>query len=1038
MKRLFRFLIVSALCQLSLTAFAQYAPLQWNETGVAIRQGWHIEWMRAGESDADGNVVYAWSDTRVGDRDVYAQKVSPSGTRLWGEGGVLVVSHEGRQEDPSLIPTGFGDYIVIWNDFRDDTAKGDLYAQKLDENGVRQWDPDGVLLSTGDFDSPAVFRIVADGTGGAIILWNDLRNGDVGDIYAIRVLADGTVPAPWPENGMEVTVEPAGQRQLTVDTDGAGGAIIGWKDSQVRPSGSDIFIQRVTVDGDLAWNNGDPLPVCQADGDQESPKLCPDGSGGVYIVWEDKRDDSNGDLYFHHILSDGSKPFPEVNGKVLINDPGVNRRQEKPRIVADGYGNAIILWQDTRNDPLTNDIYVQKVDADGNLLWNITGEPVCENPAGQIQSRLNADGTGGAVAVWMDERDGNETPKNNIFAQKINADGSMAWTTDGIPVCEAPGYQFAPLVRAFSTYSLIAWGDERTGSQGIWYQLLDSDGNALLETDGDTLVWGISNNAEGVKLLQDGLGNIFVFFQDLRESSAGYQAYVQVLDTLGQVQLAADGIPICPDPEFTADKSQEYIDACTDGDHGAIAVWEDHRDSNPSSKQIYAQRVGSDGTLYWGDAGVQVSPYDNQQTQPQVVSDGEGGGIVVWSELTPFYDNRINAARIDHDGNTLWSVEVADNAYQDDILQTIAPDGEGGVYICFYNLNPFEPGNFNLYARRLDGAGNLVWGDTTLVICDAPDKQLNCKSLSLGEDGVVFVWEDSRGGADIDLYAQRVSLDGETLWDANGIVVCAEAQDQSYADLSTDGSGHIYVTWEDFRNSNDMDMYVQKLDLNGQLLYAPEGLPVSTAERYQNRGKILNDGADGNYIVWVDYRSGSFSDIYGTHLTADGQLSTETVPGWSDSWVADGNIINDAYHLQLKPKAIGDYSGGAIVVWEDKRSSGKEEVINIYAQRLNGSVVGVHNQGEPATRPADFVLYKPFPNPFNPTVTVRYDLRRSGFVRLSVFDLAGREIAVLAQERQNAGRHEITWKAQGVASGIYFIRLQSDRRTSLQKAILIR
>ncbi|MBU1881572.1 hypothetical protein KKA08_06015, partial [bacterium] len=464
MKQIGRLFWALSLLLVAQVAWSAYAPLHWNETGVRIRQGWHVEWQRSGEIDPDGNVIYAWSDTRGGDRDVYAQLISPTGVKLWGDDGALVVSQRSRQEDPAMIPTGFGDYIFIWNDFRDDTATGDMYAQKLDADGVIQWDEAGVFITDGNFDSPAVFRIVADGTGGVVVIWNDLRNGDIGDIYGTRIDADGNIPAPWPVNGMEINTEPAGQRQLTVDQDGSGGAIIGWMDNQIRPTGNDIFVQRVTIDGSLVWNGGNPVTVCQAVGNQESAKLCPDGSGGVYMVWEDKRTDNNADLYFHHISSDGSLVFPEADGKVLYSDPGQNRRQETPRIVYDGLGNAIVMWQDTRNDPqnLLNDIYIQKVDNSGNLLWNASGLAVCEEIAGQMESRVFADGNGGAIAAWMDERNGNENPNSNIFAQKINSNGTVAWATNGIPVCEAPGFQFFPLIRATDTYSQIIWGDERS------------------------------------------------------------------------------------------------------------------------------------------------------------------------------------------------------------------------------------------------------------------------------------------------------------------------------------------------------------------------------------------------------------------------------------------------------------------------------------------------------------------------------------------------------------------------------------------------
>ena len=72
------------------TALNAQIPFKWDEDAVAIRQGFHIEWQRAGALDENGNVCYAWSDTRNGDRDVFAQKYDINGNAIWQENGVIV------------------------------------------------------------------------------------------------------------------------------------------------------------------------------------------------------------------------------------------------------------------------------------------------------------------------------------------------------------------------------------------------------------------------------------------------------------------------------------------------------------------------------------------------------------------------------------------------------------------------------------------------------------------------------------------------------------------------------------------------------------------------------------------------------------------------------------------------------------------------------------------------------------------------------------------------------------------------------------
>lgn len=88
--------------------------------------------------------------------------------------------------------------------------------------------------------------------------------------------------------------------------------------------------------------------------------------------------------------------------------------------------------------------------------------------------------------------------------------------------------------------------------------------------------------------------------------------------------------------------------------------------------------------------------------------------------------------------------------------------------------------------------------------------------------------------------------------------------------------------------------------------------------------------------------------------------------------------------------------------------------------------------------PPGFTLSEPWPNPFNPTARIAYELAAPSEVRLSVHDLLGRRVAVLADGRQVAGRHEVLIDGSGWASGLYFLTLEAAGQSSTVKAILLR
>ncbi len=91
-----------------------------------------------------------------------------------------------------------------------------------------------------------------------------------------------------------------------------------------------------------------------------------------------------------------------------------------------------------------------------------------------------------------------------------------------------------------------------------------------------------------------------------------------------------------------------------------------------------------------------------------------------------------------------------------------------------------------------------------------------------------------------------------------------------------------------------------------------------------------------------------------------------------------------------------------------------------------------------STVPREFQLLQNYPNPFNPSTTIRYELPKSSEVRLNVFDILGREVSVLVNERRDAGVHEVKCDAVGLASGVYFYRLVAGSFVQTCKMVLIR
>lgn len=88
--------------------------------------------------------------------------------------------------------------------------------------------------------------------------------------------------------------------------------------------------------------------------------------------------------------------------------------------------------------------------------------------------------------------------------------------------------------------------------------------------------------------------------------------------------------------------------------------------------------------------------------------------------------------------------------------------------------------------------------------------------------------------------------------------------------------------------------------------------------------------------------------------------------------------------------------------------------------------------------PKAFALHGDFPNPASGTTTIRYELPETETVRLAVYDLLGREVAVLVDERQEAERKVLTFDASRLASGVYLYRVEAGSNAATRRLVVMK
>jgi hypothetical protein len=225
------------------------------------------------DDGAGGAIVAAQVLSQSGDHstDVQAQRIDLDGSLPWGAHGVPVVVVPDRQQQVQAAPDGAGGALITWLDFRNtpDGFAADIYVQRIDASGTPLWALNGIPVAAG-LSGLRLPLVVGDGSGGAIVAWQDCRNlitpleqytCDFGrDLYAQHVSATGT--PLWPANGIAVTTAAFNQGvdygsqnvpSVAMVSDGAGGAILGWPDGRATPCPlsvglpeCDVYAQRVS------------------------------------------------------------------------------------------------------------------------------------------------------------------------------------------------------------------------------------------------------------------------------------------------------------------------------------------------------------------------------------------------------------------------------------------------------------------------------------------------------------------------------------------------------------------------------------------------------------------------------------------------------------------------------------------------------------------------------------------------------------------------------------------------------------------------
>ncbi|MEO5619237.1 MAG: FlgD immunoglobulin-like domain containing protein [Candidatus Eisenbacteria bacterium] len=436
-------------------------------------------------------------------------------------------------------------------------------------------------------------------------------------LLAILLLFAGSRAHGWSNSAnlnTPIATGPGYQLAVSMLADGSGGTFVTWCAGTIGTL--DIYAQHFDATGAPLWTPAGVL-VCNAADNQIGGAMVSDGAGGVLMVWNDFRNGANYDLYARRLNSAGI-PQGAANGVPVVVAAG---DQIIPRIIPDGSNGMILTWNDGRNP--SNDIYAQRITSSGSPVWAINGVPVCAAVGNQNPAGIVPDGAGGAIFAWEDDRGGVE---KDVYAQRINPAGASQWTLNGALVSGAVSDQFnASIASDAAGGAYVTWMDIRGPSFDLYAQHLTSGGLPLW-TVGGRQITTLSTSELSPIAIADGEGGCIIAWEDYRAGITDADLYAQRLNASGTKLWANDGAPIC-----VMSGGQFHDDLISDGLGGAILVWGDER-VDPTTSDLYAQRLSATGSALWTANGAAVSTAASSQSGAASVLDGAHGVIVGFTD----------------------------------------------------------------------------------------------------------------------------------------------------------------------------------------------------------------------------------------------------------------------------------------------------------------------------------------------------------------------------------------------------------------------
>lgn len=715
--------------------------------------------------------------------------------------------------------------------------------------------------------------------------------------------------------------------------------------------------------------------------EQTQPRVAPLAGGGCALLWSDSRN-GNGDIYLQRLNMSGGL----LDANIRVNDDTIAAHQTGPSISVDYSGRFLAVWQDYRTGtyPFDPQVYFQRFDSSASRL-NTNTRATSELPDSLKENPdVQLAPWGYGVIVWADYRNRNW----DIYGQRISSTGSLIGNNFRVNDDLVGAQQHAPRVAVSPQgWFVVTWYDNRAGTDDIFIQLYDSSAakvgaNIRVNTDGTVTRQAFPDVAA------DAMGHFTVVWTDWRNGvyPANPDIYARKYDTLLNALYA--------DRKVSSDNSgRPQRDPAIAADRlGNVAiVW---ADSSSSSWDIIGQMIDASGTVRENNFRANTLG-DSAQLQPDVALDGRYR-YIVWTDRR-MGQHDIYASIATYNTPRLMVSPAA-------LTFTMSPSGAlPAAQTVAVNHGGYNPLNF----RASSGAS---WLNVSPAVGLTPNTLVATITDSTLSDGtyvatIRLVDTDNNDSS----LAVAVSLNVSSAQPGADSIVIGSAQ------VLPGASRAIPI---DLVLSADIQV-VQLPMIWDTTLFRIDSILFDSLLDPSALREWQSDPSGGQALLRCS-RAGTFLTA-GAHHLADLYLTAGLVPG---TGLVDSTTIDTATcHLV--------------------RTDGQPVVPTLLPGHITVSDPTPVEDPSEAGLPTGFALHPNYPNPFNASTVIAYDIGARSEVTLEIFNILGQRIARLVDGDRPAGQYSAFWNGVDDAdrpapTGVYFYRLQAGPLCEIRKMVLLK